>query len=353
MEISIELAKILKPKPADDTLQFGRIFTDHMFIMDYDDGKGWHDPRILPYGAIPFDPASMVFHYGQAVFEGMKTYLTDEGDALLFRPRQNFERMNRSNSRMIIPQLDIDFAIKALKTLIDIEKEWIPKSSGTSLYIRPFVISTEAALGVHASSSYKFIIILSPVGAYYKTGLNPVRIFVEDEYVRAVRGGIGFTKASANYAISLAGQIRAEELGYSQVLWLDGIERKYVEEVGTMNVFFKIGDELVTPQLGDSVLPGITRRSVIELAESWGLTVVERKLPILEVFEAAESGRLVEAFGSGTAAVISPIGELNWAGRIIELSEGKIGELSQKLYDTLTGIQYGKLPDPFGWTEKI
>jgi branched-chain amino acid aminotransferase len=350
--MTIELSKSLKPKPADGTLTFGKVFTDHMFVMDYSGGR-WRDARIAPYGPIPFDPACMVFHYGQSVFEGLKAYRSREGDILLFRPRKNFERLNSSDERMIIPRIDADTALDALIELLKIEYDWIPRSAGTSLYIRPFVIATDTGLGVHPSETYKFMIILSPVGAYYKEGLNPVRIYVEDEYVRAVRGGIGYTKAAANYAVSLAGQVKAERLGYTQVLWLDGVERKYIEEVGTMNVFFKIGAELVTPRLGGSILPGVTRDSVIQLARYWGIPVSERRITAEELRAAATDGLLEEAFGSGTAAVISPIGELNFGGQKIGVSGGETGALSKRLYDELTAIQYGNAPDIFNWVTRV
>ncbi len=352
MEIRVELSKNLKTKPDQKNLGFGRYFTDHMFIMNYKDGE-WRDPRIVPYAPLELDPASMVLHYGQSVFEGLKCYRTKDGKINLFRPEKNFERLNKSDERLCIPEIDRDFAVHALSELIKIEKDWIPTEPGTSLYIRPFTLATEVGVGVHPSSEYLFIIILSPVGAYYKEGLNPVKICIEDEYVRAVRGGIGFTKATANYAISLKGQEKAKEMGYSQVLWLDGIERKYIEEVGTMNVFFKINGEVLTPELGGSILPGITRMSVIELLEDKGIKVTERKITIDEIFEAAEQNKLEEAFGTGTAAVISPIGELNMSGKKIIINDGKIGEFSQKLYDELTGIQYGIIEDKFNWIKEV
>ena len=354
MQISVKRTTTLKEKPPQDMLGFGKYFTDHMFIMDYTEGMGWHDPCIVPYGPLTMDPASMVFHYGQAVFEGMKCYRADDGRLLLFRPEMNFKRLNRSDERLCIPELDVEFAILALMTLIDIDRDWVPTAEGTSLYIRPFTAATEVHIGVHPSLRYKFIIILSPVGAYYPEGLNPVRIYIEDEYVRAVRGGIGFTKATANYASSLKGQEKANKLGYTQVLWLDAIERKYIEEVGTMNVFFLIDGKLITPSLDSgSILPGVTRDSVIHLAKSWGIAVEERKLSIDEVYDAHKGGRLQEAFGSGTAAVISPIGLLNRGGNCITVSDGKTGPLAAKLYDYLTGIQFGRVPDTFNWMREV
>lgn len=353
MEIKVERTKTPKQKPASDVLGFGQYYTDHMFIMDYTEGKGWHDPAIVPYAPLLLDPAAMVMHYGQAVFEGMKAYRSAEGRLLLFRPEQNFARLNRSDERLCIPALDEEFALHALVELIKLDAEWVPCEPGTSLYVRPFTIATEPHLGVRPSKAYKFLIILSPVGSYYPEGINPIKICIEDDYVRAVRGGVGFTKAAANYAISLKGQEKAKELGYTQVLWLDGIHRKYIEEIGTTNAFFVIGDELVTPELNGSILPGITRDSVIALAKSWGINVAERKITVQELYDAHAGGRLKEAFASGTAAVVSPIGEFNWAGNIIEVCGGGIGPLAQKLYDTLTDIQYGRTADPFGWITEV
>ncbi|HOM03068.1 MAG TPA: branched-chain amino acid aminotransferase [Acetivibrio sp.] len=352
-QISIQKTQNPKSKPDQNNLGFGQIFTDHMFIMDYTEGKGWHDPRIVPYGPLSLDPSTMVFHYGQAVFEGLKAYKTPEGKILLFRPKKNMERINISNDRLCIPHIDVDFAVEACKTLVSVDKDWIPEAEGTSLYIRPFIIATDPYLGVRPSWTYKFIIILSPVGAYYKEGINPVKIYVENEYVRAVKGGIGYSKTPGNYAASLIAQVKAKEIGYTQVLWLDGIEKKYVEEVGTMNVFFKINDEVITPSLEGSILAGITRQSTIELLRASGVKVTERKISIQEIYDAHAAGTLKEAFGTGTAAVISPIGELNWNGNIIEINGGKIGETSAFVYDTITGIQSGKKEDTFGWIEEV
>ena len=355
MSLKISIQKTLNPKqkPDQTKLGFGQYFTDHMFIMDYNKEKGWYDPRIVPYGPLQMDPSTMVFHYGQAIFEGLKAYKNKEGKINLFRPDMNMKRINNSNERMAIPQIDEAFAVEAVKTLVEMDKDWIPTESGTSLYIRPFIISTDPYLGVRASNTYKFIIILSPSGAYYPTGLNPVKILIENEYVRAVRGGTGFAKTPANYAISLKAQELAHDKGYVQVLWLDGVERKYIEEVGSMNVFFKIGDEVITPLLDGSILPGITRNSVIHLLKHWGIKISERKLTVQELFDAHAAGNLVEAFGTGTAAVISPIGEMNWDGKIIKLTDGKIGELSAKLYETITGIQNGILKDEFNWLTEV
>jgi len=351
--ITVTLATEKKPKPDPSKLEFGKVFTDHMFMMDYTVENGWHNAQILPYQPITLDPASVIFHYGQAVFEGMKAYLTAEDKVLLFRPEKNMERLNRSNERLCIPDIDEEFALDALKQLINVDREWIPTGEGTSLYIRPFVISTQPFLGVAASISYKFMIILSPVGSYYKEGVKPVKIFVENEYVRAVAGGTGSAKTAGNYASSLKAQQIATQKGYSQVLWLDGVEKKYIEEVGAMNVFFKIGDEVVTPVLNGSILEGVTRRSVLDLLKHWNVPVVERKISVEEIFEASKNGELKEAFGTGTAAVISPIGEFLWNETSITLNNGETGELAKKIYDTLTNIQNGREEDPFGWTVEV
>ncbi|NLC07941.1 MAG: branched-chain amino acid aminotransferase [Syntrophomonadaceae bacterium] len=348
--IRIERTTHPKPKPDPNNLGFGQIFTDHMFIMDYTAGKGWHDPRIVPYGPLSLDPSTMVFHYGQAVFEGLKAYKTKDGRILLFRPTNNMERINMSNDRICIPPLDVDFAVEAIKTLVKVDQDWIPEAEGTSLYIRPFIIATDPYLGVRPANTYKFLIILSPVGAYYPEGINPVKIYVESNYVRAVKGGTGAAKTPGNYAASLKAQVEANEKGYTQVLWLDGVEKKYVEEVGTMNVFFKINGEIITPALEGSLLAGITRDSTIQLIKSWGLKVTERRISIQEIYDAHAQGTLEEAFGTGTAAVISPIGELNWNGNKIIINGGMTGEISTKIYNVLTGIQNGELEDPFGWT---
>ena len=350
LTITTTRATQLKPKPADETaLGFGRLFTDHMFIMDYTAGEGWHDARIVPYDSFAMDPAAMVLHYGQAIFEGMKCYRREDGHLQLFRPRDNFARMTRSAQRMGMPALDEETALEGLLQLIRIEADWVPHRDGTSLYIRPTMISMDVGLGVHASKTYRFFIILSPVGAYYKEGLKPVSIYVEDEYVRAVRGGVGFTKCAGNYAASiLAGDI-AEKKGFSQVLWLDGVEQTYVEEVGSMNMMFAYGHKIVTPALNGSILPGITRDSILTLARQLGYETYEGRLNIHELFADAKSGKLTEAFGTGTAAVISPVGKLAMKDEVVVLGDGGIGPVSQKLYDTLTGIQFGRLPDENGW----
>lgn len=353
-EIRVELTKNPHEKPTDSSkLGFGTIFTDHMFVMNYDEGEGWHDARIVPFGPLELSPAAMCLHYGQSVFEGMKAYRADDGRILLFRPDKNMARLNSSNDRLCIPLIDEKFSEQAIAKLVSIEKDWIPSTEGTSLYIRPFIIGVDPHVGVHPAQHLLFLVLCSPVGAYYPEGLNPVKIYVETNYVRSVKGGMGYAKTAGNYAASLKAQDEAEKQNYTQVLWLDGIERKYIEEVGTMNVFFIIGNEVVTPALEGSILPGITRMSSIELLRSWGMNVVERKISIDELAEAAADGKLKEAFGTGTAAVISPIGHLKWEDRVMSINQGKIGPVSQRLYDTLTGIQWGKTKDTFGWTVEV
>ena len=353
MNISITKTTAPKQKPDQTKLGFGNYYTDHMFIMNYDEGQGWHDARIVPYGPFELDPASMVLHYGQEVFEGLKAYRTDEGKVQLFRPEKNMARLNVSCDRLCIPKIDEEFAIEAIKTLVKVDADWIPTEPGTSLYIRPYIFATDAHVGVHPAKHLIFAIILSPVGAYYPQGLAPVKIYVEQKYVRAVIGGTGFTKAGANYAISLKGQEEAAAQGYVQTLWLDGVERKYIEEVGAMNVFFVIGDEVVTPALVGSILGGITRMSIVELLKSKGYNVSERRISIDELVEAYKAGNLKEAFGTGTAAVISPIGELKYGDLVMTVNNGEIGEISQMCYDTLTGIQWGRIPDTMGWVQEI
>ena len=354
LDIKITRAETLKQKPADDILGFGKYFTDHMFIMDYSTELGWHDARIVPYGPIELDPSAMVFHYAQEMFEGLKAYRTQDGSVQLFRPDRNIERMNNTARRLCIPTIDPEDALQAIVELVRYESEWVPHSPNTSLYIRPFVIATDAMLGVHPAHTYKFMIILSPVGSYYAGGLDPVKIFVEKEYVRAVKGGTGQAKCGGNYAASLAGQVKAEQYGCEQVLWLDGVHHKYIDEVGSMNVFFVIDGEIVTPELTEgNILPGVTRASCLELLRSWGLKVTERRITAEELFEAHSAGKLDEAFGTGTAAVISPIGELKDEDRAITINGCEIGAISQRLYDELTGIQWGKVEDTHGWIVKI
>lgn len=354
LDIQVTRTKAPKVKPADESrLGFGSLFTDHMFLMNYEKGRGWYDARIVPYGDFAMDPAAMVFHYGQAIFEGTKCYRRKDGGLQLFRPEANLARMTRSAQRMCMPALDEETVLEGLKQLVELDGDWVPHQEGTSLYIRPTMIALDPQLGVHAAHRYLFYIILSPVGAYYKEGLKPVGIYVEDAYVRAVRGGVGFTKCAGNYAASiLAGEI-AEEKGYAQVLWLDGVEQKYVEEVGSMNMMFAYGNRIVTPRLNGSILPGITRDSILTLARQLGYEVAEERLAIADIFADAKAGRLTEAFGTGTAAVISPVGELCWKDEKLTIGDGNIGPVAQKLYNTLTGIQYGRLADENGWITKL
>lgn len=353
MEIKITRAETNRTRPEDSALGFGTVFTDHMFVMDYSQEKGWHNPEIKPFANFSLSPSAMVLHYGQAIFEGLKAYKTADKKIQLFRARDNFERMNRSARGMCIPQIDIDFVMNAMKQLITIEEKWIPETLGTSLYIRPTIIATDPFLGVRASLTYKFFIILSSVGAYYAEGLNPVKIWVSKDHVRSVRGGVGEYKTAGNYAASLIASEKAKKEGYAQVLWLDAIERKYVEEVGAMNIFFVIGDKIVTPELSGSILAGITRFSVVALAKKWGMDIIERKISIDEVFLAHEQGKLTEVFGSGTAAVISPVGEIRYGEKIVLIGDGTPGKTAMKFYNALTDLQYGKTKDTDNWIEVI
>lgn len=352
--IKVELTKNPKAKPVDENkLPFGVYYSDHMFAMNYSKEKGWHDPRIIPYGPITLDPAAMCLHYGQEVFEGMKAYRSEAGKILLFRPEENFKRLNVSNERLCIPAIDVDLCVEATKKLVEIDKDWVPSAPNTSLYLRPFIIATEAHLGVKVADEYLFLIVASPSGPYYPEGLNPVKIYVETSYVRAVKGGTGMAKTGGNYASSLAAGEEAHNQGYTQVLWLDGVEKKYVEEVGAMNIFFVIGDEVITPMLDGSILSGITRKSVIEVLRDEGYKVSERLISIDEVEDAYDKGQLKEVFGTGTAAVISPVGKLKVGDKVMDINRGEIGALSQHLYDTLTGIQWGRIPDTRGWVVPV
>ena len=354
LDIKINLTAQPKAKPAPgQKLGFGKIFTDHMFIMNYTEGKGWHDPRIEPFHDITLSPAAMVYHYGQEMFEGLKAYKNENGEVFLFRPDMNAKRTNATNDRLVIPQIPVEDFVQAVSAVVDVDRDWIPTEPGTSLYIRPFIIATDEFLGVAPSKTYLFMVILSPSGAYYESGLAPVGIWIEDEYVRAVRGGIGFAKTGGNYAAGLIAQQKAHDAGYSQVLWLDGVDRKYIEEVGAMNIFFKIDGKVVTPSLNGSILPGITRNSVIEVCKSWGYEVEERKISVDELLQAQKEGKLEEVFGTGTAAVISPVGKLRYQDEVMTIQDGQTGELSLKLYDTITGIQLGRLPDTMGWRVKV
>lgn len=341
------------PKPDENNLGFGLTYTDHMFIMDYKSDKGWYNARIVPFAPLQLHPAAVVLHYGAEVFEGLKAYRTADGDVQMFRPLENIRRLNNSARRLCLPELNEQDALQAFCEFLKIERDFVPSKEGTSLYIRPFMIATEPNLGLHGINEASFIIIASPSGSYYKEGINPVSIVIETEDVRAVKGGTGYAKCGGNYAASTRAGERAEKQGYSQVLWLDGVERKYIEEVGSMNVMFKIGDKIVTPDLIGTVLPGITRKSIIELLKDDGYEVDERRISVEEVIEALENNTLTEAFGCGTAAVISPIGTLVYNGKSYVINNNEIGSLTQKLYDTLTGIQWGKTEDKKGWTYKI
>ena len=351
MNMPVTLSEQLKSKPADETkMGFGTIFTDHMFVMNYDQGKGWHSPRIEPYAPLSLDPSAMCLHYAQEVFEGLKAYRGVDGNIRLFRPEENFKRLNQSSVRMSIPEIDEKIALEGLKQLVQIEKDWVPSAPDTSLYLRPFIIAVDPAIGVRPAEHYIFMIIASPSGPYYESGLDPVKIYVEKEYVRSVKGGTGVAKTGGNYASSLNSQVEAHAEGFNQVLWLDGVERKYIEEVGAMNIFFVIGDEVVTPELSGSILEGITRKSAIQILQEWGIKVSERKISIDEVIDAGKKGLLKEAFGTGTAAVISPVGLLRYEDTDIVVNNNEIGPIVRKLYDELTGIQWGKVSDKLGWT---
>ncbi len=353
MKIAFEKAKELKPLIPEEKLGFGKVFTDHMFVMEYEEGKGWQNARIVPFGYISLHPASTVLHYGAEIFEGLKAYRREDGGVQLFRPMENIRRMNRSAERMSLPLLDEEEAMQILTEFVKTEQRWVPKSFGTSLYLRPFMFGNDESLGVHAVHRATFMLIASPSGSYYAEGINPVKIMIEKEDVRTVRGGTGYAKCGGNYAASTRAGERAAKKGYSQVLWLDGVERKYIEEVGAMNVMFKIGEEIVTPMLTGSILPGITRMSCIEVLKSKGYKVSERLLSVDELLGALKNGTLKEAWGCGTAAVVSPIGKLAFGEEEYEVGGGKIGEVTQELYDTLTGMQWGKTEDTFGWITRI
>ncbi len=337
----------------ESELVFGTLFTDRMFVMDYEAGRGWHSPRIVPYGPFSLDPACSVLHYAQEIFEGLKVFRRPDGSLATFRPRDNFERFNRSAARMCMPELNVDFVLDAFKELVRLEADWVPHSFGTSLYVRPTMIAVDPYLGVRPSNKYLFYIILSPVGPYYKNGFSPVKILISDEYVRSAPGGTGEAKTGGNYAASLKASMEATELGYDQVLWLDAVERKYIEEVGSMNICFLYDGKVVTSPLKGTILDGITRRSILTLVREMGLQVEERALSVDEILEGVASGRLKEAFGTGTAAVVSPVGQFTYRDRTVTIGDGNMGELTGKLYETLTGIQYGKIADPHGWVEMI
>ncbi|MBQ4383072.1 MAG: branched-chain amino acid aminotransferase [Firmicutes bacterium] len=353
MEIKITKNQNPAVKPDPSTLGFGKIFTDHMFMMDFDPDQGWHDARIIPFGNLSIHPASTILHYGSGIFEGLKAYRRADGEVQMFRPIENVRRLNNSAERLCLPQIPEDMLMEILDTFISMEKDWTPYAEGTSLYIRPFMFGNDENLGVHTIQHATFVIICSPVGSYYKEGLNPVGIMIEDKDVRAVRGGTGYAKCGGNYAASIRAGMYAERKGYSQVLWLDGVHRKYIEEVGAMNVMFKIDGEVITPELSGSILPGITRKSCIEILKDEGYKVTERLLSVDELGEALHSGKLEEAWGCGTAAVVSPIGELLYKDTKFTINNNEIGPVTQHLYDTLTGIQWGKIADTRGWIHPV
>jgi len=350
----IKVTKVSQPGilPDADKLGFGTIFTDHMFSMDYSNGQGWHNPQIVPYEEINLSPAASTLHYGQAIFEGMKAF-RQEDKVVLFRTQDHLNRLNNSADILCIPRVDVALVRQYLHELIKLDQRWVPQKTGTSLYVRPFIFAADPYLGVKVADTYKLFILLSPVGAYYAEGFNPVKIMVEEKYVRAAVGGLGEAKTPANYAASLRAQHEAHEKGYSQSLWLDAVERRYIEEVGSMNIFFKINGELVTPALVGSILDGITRKTVLQVAKEWGIPVAERRITVDEIFEAHAKGQLEEVFGSGTAAVISPVGELAWKGQQIIINGNQTGPLAQKLFDHITGIQYGRVNDTHGWVDEV
>ena len=352
MNIVMNKAEVLKDKP-EGSLGFGDYFTDHMFVMDWTPEDGWHDQRIVPYAPMMIEPAAMVLHYAQETFEGLKAYRSKDNNIYLFRPEMNARRFINSNRRMCMPEVPEEMFVDAIKAIVKVDESWVPTGEGESLYIRPFMYANQSKLGLEDANSYRFMIVLSPVGAYYPEGVNPTKIYVEDEYTRATVGGTGFVKCGGNYAGSLAAQVKARKMGYTQVLWLDGVHRRYVEEVGTMNVMFLIGDIVVTAPIEGTVLAGVTRDSIMQLIRDFGYKIEERHLDIEELMEYGRSGELKEAWGTGTAAVISPVGELYYKGETVVANEFKTGELTQKLYDTLTGIQWGNEKDPYNWREKV
>lgn len=351
------MAEIIYEPASEDTkveipekLVFGRTFSKHIFEMDYDVNKGgWHNPVIKKSEDVSMSPAAMVLHYGQAIFEGLKAFKQEDGTIAMFRPDKNIERMNNSARRLCMPEMDTEFFLNALKKLVELEKDWVPDQAGYSLYIRPVMYAYDPFLGVRPGEQYKFIIMLSPVGPYYPEGFKPVPIMVTDKYVRAAAKGVGACKCAGNYAASLMAQREAQKEGYTQVLWLDAIEQKYIEEVGTMNIFIQFKDEVTTPKLTGSILPGVTRMSTIQILKDWGYNITERDVSIDEVAEAYDKGNLVEIFGTGTAAVISSLSKLKYKDKIMTFSDEEAGELGQKLYKAITDIQYGKTEDKYGW----
>ncbi|MBI5494283.1 MAG: branched-chain amino acid aminotransferase [Deltaproteobacteria bacterium] len=353
MKIDVTRRQTQRTRPADKDLGFGKVFADHMFMMDHEPGKGWHSARVVPYGPLTLDPASAVFHYGQAMFEGLKAFRGKDDVVRIFRLDEHCKRLARGAERLCMPSPDLALLEDGIKTLVDVDRAWVPASVGTALYIRPTLIATEPFLGVRPSARHTFFVITSPVAAYYAEGLNPVKIWIEDTYVRASKGGLGAVKAGANYAASLLAAEEAKKRGYSQVLWLDAANHRDLEEVGTMNVFIRFNDEVATPALSGSILPGITRASVIDLLRSWGMNATERTITVDEIVERHKKGELLEVFGSGTAAVISPVGELGWHGQRMVLGDGNVGEVSRRLYEAITGIQYGTAKDEHGWLWEV
>jgi len=351
--IRIERTSTPRPRPNETELGFGKYFTDHMLLVEFEQGRGWHSPRIVPYGPLHLDPAAAVLHYGQELFEGMKAFRGADGRVRLFRPDRNCVRMNDGAGRICMPEIDPKWMEELVTELVRVDEDWVPRAPGTALYIRPTMIATEGFLGVRPAHKYLFYVILSPVGAYFSGGMEPVKIWVEPKYVRAARGGLGAIKTGANYAASLLAAEQAKKAGYAQVLWLDAAEHRWFEEVGTMNLFVKIGDEIATAPLGGSILPGVTRDTVIQLLRDWGMKVNERPVSIEEVATASSRGDLAEIFGTGTAAVISPVKELAFRGESFTVGNGAIGPVARRLYDTITGIQAGTLPDPHGWVRTI
>jgi branched-chain amino acid aminotransferase len=352
-QITVKIKERTEKIEFPNELGFGKIFTDHIFEMNYTKGKGWHSPTIKPLENLPMHPGTMFIHYGQSIFEGLKAYKTRNDEVVLFRPDEHFKRFNRSARRICIPEIDVDFMINALKELVNIQRDWVPTGEGESLYVRPFIYGSDPFLGVNPASSYKLIILLSPVGAYYPEGFKPIKILVQDDYVRAVRKGLGECKTPANYAASLLAGKKATEQGFSQVLWLDGVELKYIEEVGTMNIFINMKDEIVTPKLNGSILPGITRKTVIQLLKEWDMNIVERDISVDELIEKYDSGDLLGVFGSGTAAVISSVGWLTFKDKKMVINNGEAGELALKLFKEITSIQYRLKDDTHGWIYKV
>ncbi len=345
-KISYQIKERAEKVVLPDNPGFGVIFTDHIFEMDYNPKQGWHNPVIKPLEDLSIHPATMFIHYGQAVFEGLKVYKTESGDVAIFRPDEHFKRLNRSSKRVCIPEVDEEFVLHALKELVAIEQNWIPTKRGESLYIRPFIFGTDEVLGVRPSTTYKLVILLSPVGAYYPEGFKPVRILVQEDYVRAARKGLGECKTPANYAASLLAAQQARDQGFTQVLWLDGVEQKYIEEVGTMNIFVRFKHEIATPKLTGSILPGITRKSVLQILNDWEMKVTERLIPMQEVVDEYKKGNVLGVFGTGTAAVISMVGLVKYKDIEMNFTDD---EFALKLFNEITAIQYGSKPDRYNW----